>query len=185
MSTRVDLSTRVVKNEGEQRCVGLGRQYGMTVTSLAERISWVLRNRKDVVTNESAWSVKAGLARTHVNGLRRRLREDASSGVELETLRKLANAAEVSVEWFAHGTGAPDVLTPVAVDDDAALERNNTLAIALGRRRNERRWLSVTVEAAKLFAVHGVQHDPGEGFWTQLLDEVDAVFRSAIRDART
>jgi len=72
------------------------------VSTLGERIAHVLRLRK---LSASALSQSAGLGRSHVGQLQSgKLGKRPSD----ETLRRIAEAARVSLRWLATGEGAPD-----------------------------------------------------------------------------
>lgn len=86
--------------------------------TLAERIEWVLKHRKEIVINESRWSVAAHLARQHVNTMRRRLAQNPDAEQERGTLEALADAAKVSRAWFALGEGTPDAADVVVERDE-------------------------------------------------------------------
>ena len=77
-------------------------------TTLLQRIQWVLKHREALIKNESQWSLAAKKTRTRVNTLMRRLEEEPDHKVETETLQALAEAASVSISWFAYGEGSPD-----------------------------------------------------------------------------
>lgn len=79
-----------------------------------------LVGRLELILKRTGWSQRelsrrAGLAESHVNLIiRAATKNPASAGaVELDTLKKIASAAGVSLAWLTSGTGAPDA------DDDS------------------------------------------------------------------
>lgn len=80
------------------------------MTGLEKRIRWVLEHRRDRIKNQSQWAVAAGLTRTHVDQLLRRLKKNEGAGQERETPEKLADAAGVSRAWLVFNEGSPEDL---------------------------------------------------------------------------
>jgi transcriptional regulator with XRE-family HTH domain len=71
------------------------------VDTLAARLRWILEQRG---VSQRALAIKAGLAPSHVSLILNHL----GDRVAMETIRKLAEAASVSVDWLASGEGAAD-----------------------------------------------------------------------------
>lgn len=81
--------------------------HDVRVTTLKERLEWVLKNKVDLVGNRSRWSTLAGVSRKQVDQLL--MREKSNEGrVELRTIVALARVAEVSAAWLAFDVGGPD-----------------------------------------------------------------------------
>ncbi len=79
------------------------------VSSLAERLQWILDNRLDA--KGKAWSrrslsLAAGLSQSHVGQLIRGTLGDRPAA---ETVAAIAAAAQVDVVWLMTGTGGPDL----------------------------------------------------------------------------
>jgi hypothetical protein len=75
--------------------------------SLLERFQWVMKARG---TNPSRWSEDAGLSRTTVRGILKKIKEGEDPNPTQRTMEALAGAAGVSVAWLISGEGAPDDL---------------------------------------------------------------------------
>lgn len=78
-----------------------------------------LRNRIQQILDANKWSQRelarhAGLAEAHVGQILRRLAENESGSASTETLRKIANAANVSIQWLL--TGEDDEFDPKVFD---------------------------------------------------------------------
>ena len=84
-------------------------------------------------------SRRAGIADTHVGTILRKLAIDPNYSVETKTLRKLAEAAGVSVSWLLTGEGEPEA-TLATVDRDEDPEDLGAdpgeLPETLGQRKN-------------------------------------------------
>lgn len=93
------------------------RQHGGVgeTTGLLERLQWVINNRAPTGPHgrrsARALSVRAGLSGSHLGVMQTRLKRDPSSGADYETLRAIATAASVRVEWLADGEDPRDVVS--------------------------------------------------------------------------
>ena len=72
--------------------------------NLAERMEWVLRERG---LSHRKWAEAAGLSERYVSVTLHRARKDPDFRPDYLTMRKLADAAEVSIQWLAEGAGEP------------------------------------------------------------------------------
>lgn len=106
---------------------GLSACTLLPVSTLAERVAWILDNRRR--PDGRAWSARglsdaAGLAPAHVGMMKRGDAKD----VRADTLAALAKAAGVSVRWLTTGDGAPDhdesAPSPTYTDDSTPVMEN-------------------------------------------------------------
>lgn len=94
--------------------------------TLADRVAWILDNRRQGdgrPWNASALSLAAGLGRAHVGMIKRGDAKD----VTIDTVRAIAEAAKVSMQWLATGAGSPDSLdpdAPIHTDDPEPVAEN-------------------------------------------------------------
>lgn len=133
MTTTVDAPTSVVND-----WIG---DYGSQpvqcadVKTLAERMRWVLENKlvDGKPLNASRWSLLAHLTRQQVQTFLTRADSKPGADLELQTVRALATAAGVSLEWLATGAGTPDappaddVNAPTVLADAIRFARANKL----------------------------------------------------------
>lgn len=167
MNTRVITITEVVNEESTIAIdYGSNAQHSGAVSSLYERMEWVIENRFD--GNGSAWSVAAGKSRTHVTTLMYRLRQNPQSGQEFETLRALATAAKVSLSWLAEGVGTPDSYDELASDREDRYP-NRAEAISLARRAGYSATAVADIQAMALDA----DNDPPVRWWLEKIQERD------------
>lgn len=108
MHTTVLASTEVVKTWGDDS--GTHPRDTQVVTTLAERLALVLERTG---WSQRELSRRAGLTEVHVGQVLRRAKaKGADAAVESSTLEAIAKAADVSYEWLATGTGAPEDRAP-------------------------------------------------------------------------
>lgn len=110
MSMNLDSSMNVVKSVVVDP-VDMRRRHAQNqpVNTIAERIDWVLENRKDLVKNARQWGIRAGMSHGTVPAIYER-----NSGMNSATAQKLAAVAKVSTDWLSVGVGDPDrVPTPL------------------------------------------------------------------------
>lgn len=132
----------------------------MTDVDLLERIEFVLESK-----NWSAreWAKRAKLSeQSHVSTIMRRLREDPEADVSIKVVGKLADAADVSLDWLALGRGTPSG-TFVTVDRDSTYPSRG-IAIAGARVFG---WSADAV--ARVKSVDHFPDDPGLDYWVALL----------------
>lgn len=109
-----------------------------TMSTLLERLDWVIRERK---ISARSWSMSAGQSGGYLGNLRTTLRRLKPGEPEPDpgaaTIRRLAAVARVSEHWLATGGGSPDVPAASALREmpgwDAALEEAQ-------RERDRERW---------------------------------------------
>lgn len=134
-STTVVVSTGVVNTEtlvgGD---FGSHTRQARPVSTLLERIRWVLDHRLEVVKSANNWGIMANLARQWGDTTIQRLEEDPEyeKGIKVGTLEALARAAQVSVPWFVLGRGDPEEQSPLVDERYSNLARAAEAARALG-----------------------------------------------------
>jgi hypothetical protein len=103
------------------------------------------------------WARRAKLKEeNHVNLIMQRLRDDAKATVDAKTLIALADAADVSLDWFARGIGSPQ---GHKIEPDGKYP-SRSLALAAARLIGvDRGILDEVRKMADLAA------DPGAHFW--------------------
>lgn len=132
----------------------------MLDVSLLERIEFVLENKK---WSARKWATLAGLSEaTHLSTIMRRLEDDPEADVSSRVLAKLADAANVSMDWLAIGRGSPSG-TFVSVERDPRYPSRG-LAIAAARVYGYR-----DDAISKVLAVDSFPVDPGLDYWAALL----------------
>lgn len=94
------------------------------VTTLADRIEWILASRG---TSARALSLAAGLSQSHVGQLKR---GQLSSQVAAGTLAAIARAAHVDPHWLQTGEGSPEVTTSPVNSLDVTPNRTEAARIA-------------------------------------------------------
>lgn len=128
MSTHVDYSPRVV-NAIYAYDVDAGRHSrdSCGVKTLADRMLWVLQNRRELVKNKTTWPLMAGLKRGAVSAVIAR-----NGTMRTDNAVALARAAHVSVAWFVSNDGDPDApdVEPEGVDPYPSR------SLAIGRAKN-------------------------------------------------
>jgi len=103
------------------------------------------------------WARKAQLKEeNHVNLIIQRLRENPEATIDAATLVALADAADVSLDWFARGIGSPQ---GHRIEPDAEFP-SRSLALAAARLIGIDR--GVLDEVKKMA---GLKTDPGAHFW--------------------
>lgn len=125
---------------------------------LRERLQDVMDERG---WNPAEWAKRAKLKeRTHLNTILRRLDADPASGVAVQVLVALADAAGVSLDWLATGR-LPKYIVRTELD-----QRYPSRSVAIAAAR----LLGVDERAITLIAaVDDVPVDPGGEYWTQRL----------------
>jgi hypothetical protein len=83
--------------------------------TLLDRVRWVA-DRSGKVSDAETWSKSAGLSHGYISNFYDRAGRDASAGMRVDTLNKLADAAGISRRWLADGTGPIDSETPEEQD---------------------------------------------------------------------
>lgn len=132
----------------------------MLPVGLLDRILTVL---EDNGWSETEWSRRAGLKEaTHVSTLIRRLRGNPNATLDAQTAAKLADAANVSLDWLLLGRGTKGGAYIVAQADARYPTRG--VAIAAG-------WtFGYKPEAIKrVLCVEHFPEDPGLEYWLALL----------------
>jgi hypothetical protein len=127
-----------------------------------ERIRWVMKERG---WNESQWAKAAQLKeRSNLNKLIKRLiaRPGEVPG-DIKTFVKLADAANVSLDWLLLGRGTPDVDGATTVLDDSKYPTRSRVVL-IGRLLD---FPDAAIDAVIKFDAGDA--DPGRDFWLQLL----------------
>lgn len=110
MTTCVLVSAQVVKEDpedrGDTRCQA---RHSSCVNELLERINYILALRAEDGKPMSlrALARAAGLAETHLGTFVKRLRDRPNAQIEVDTLIRIAKAADVDARWLATGEGSP------------------------------------------------------------------------------
>lgn len=103
--------------------VQLGYRRG--VSSVGDRIEQLLKS-KDISARELAR--RSGLGETQVSVLVTRFRKNPHTHVTIETLRAIAQGANVSLAWLTTGEGSPDsddtARTPSTTEDPEPIMAN-------------------------------------------------------------
>lgn len=143
--------------------------YDNVVSTLQERIQWVLETRNLAA---GALSLKAGLARSHIGGI---LRGREISNLRESTARKIAKAANVSVAWLATGQGPREPYTEAeavplypsstASSDDPYPSRTQVILLLRGT-------VPEKVLDALRVATFPEGGDPGREWWIQQAREI-------------
>lgn len=86
-----------------------------------------IARRIQEIARERGWTLRefarrANLPSGYVGTLVSRIRRTPNTGIEAETLRKIANGARVSLEWLVSGDGERDAATLTASDAITAAE---------------------------------------------------------------
>jgi hypothetical protein len=97
------------------------------VATVADRICWIVQ--ADPELTEGALSLRAGLERSHVSTyLRKAEKTGDDGGINLKTLRAIANAGNVRLAWLVTGEGAPEDVATARSSPEAEAERRRKLA---------------------------------------------------------
>lgn len=104
MTTDIVATTNVVKVDAEDER-SQTRGVADNLGKLLARIDEVMRSKKFV--SERAWCEKAGVAATYIGSLRSRHATGEARTAKIEQVRKLADAAEVTVDWLMN-MGPPE-----------------------------------------------------------------------------
>lgn len=113
--------------------------------------------------NESQWAAAAGLKeRSHVNKLLKRIAETGEVAGDMKTFVKLADAANVSLDWLLLGRGQP-VPVDLAVTEDAKYPTRASVV-----------WVGKILDLPQdvvdfVLNFDAGPSDPGADFWLQLL----------------
>lgn len=136
------------------------------MSSLLERMEEVLERRK---WSAQRWGREAGLSeRSHVSGMMRLLRKSGRPFTgDLATWARLAEAADVSLDWLAFGKGNPWD----GMHRDLANDEYPTRARILGFAHLTRAFSDDAVR--QVAALSGFARDPGPRFWLRALLEID------------
>lgn len=130
------------------------------VVTLLERIESVL---KDKGWSASEWARRAKLSeRSHVNTIIQRLRANPAAKTDGQTLAKLAEAADVSLDWLVLGRGTKDGAF-VRIDPDPRYP-SRAIAVVAATLAG---WRSDAIE--KVRAMDGFAADPGVQTWLGLI----------------
>lgn len=157
-SVHVYIGTPVYGGTQVGRLSSLENSSNIGRVGLRERLQDVMDERG---WNPAEWAKRAKLKeRTHLNTILRRLDADPASGVAVQVLVALADAAGVSLDWLATGR-LPKYIVRTELDQRYP---SRSVAIAAGRL------LGVDERAITLIAaVDDVPTDPGGEYWTQRL----------------
>lgn len=86
--------------------------HAALVSALAERIRWVLADRK---MEQRDWGLAAGLAESFIGAFLQRAKHSPAATINVDAAAALARAARVSLVWLSTGEGSPEP-DPVLVD---------------------------------------------------------------------
>ena len=72
------------------------------MSTLPERFAWIFDHRR---TNPGALSEAAGLSRSHIGGMLRKIEAGDDPNPTRKTMTRIAKAANVSARWLMLGVG--------------------------------------------------------------------------------
>lgn len=143
---------------------------------IAARIRRVVKDLK-LVRSYNAWSEAAQKdRRTIAQFFEREARyltgqQDQPPEFDLRTMIALADAARISLRWFAIGEGLP-------VESDAAWRYDSLRDVVTGET-DRQRWSPSAIAAIRARA-YDAQEDPGGEYWRRALDAADALLRAGL-----
>lgn len=173
MTTIVSANTAVVNaapSNGVDR--GSHTRHYVRVSTLKERLRWVLQNKREEAPSERGWALKAGLAAPAVTKLLEREGTDEQR-IEMRSITLLAEAAGVPPEWLAYGAGGPE--------DPAALAFLNRIRRLPGLEetveKHPERWRASTLVRATVTPFKCDSAGIPEGGWERALDTLELRIR--------
>lgn len=153
MSSSAMTNRMVVTNELVKENFGVfisQCEYTGRMRTLPERIRWILETRH---LSQSALSLKAGLSRSHVDGIIEKFEANPDAEVQLNTLKAIARAGEVSWKWLVTGIGSPTDLDDVDLAPTDTLARGSSPDLKVLRAPPRwcdlSNWTDLVVEAVK------------------------------------